>query len=363
MSPTSRRSSMTKLALLVGALLPLLLTSSATTDPPKKEAAAGEKGQLKPLLTLRGHTSFVSCVQFSPDGKQLATSSWDKTAALWDAATGERLLSLRDRDRPLVAVAFTQGGKRLATATKLGSVAIWDTATARSELLFRTGDFELSQIAASPSGEQIASVGIPLPGGSSLRVWAARTGQARPGFDGPARPAGCLAYSPDGKRLASADISGQVTVWEAGSGQKALTLRGAGGHVILSWSPDGRQLATISRNGELTIWNLASGKISQKAGGDLGHLSDALVFTPAGGHLLSAGYGITATGWVGEVRVWDRGSREGWPALRFGEGKRSVHRLCVSPDGSRLATGHRDGTVNLWSLKRLLARARLGRGG
>src|SRR5262249_498945 len=100
--------------LLFGSVAALVLSASALPGPPtghpkpdrpnpdRPEPAApaspekAAPAQLPlPLLTLRGHTGAVWCVQYSPDGTRLATASNDRTAAIWDAATGKKLLTLR----------------------------------------------------------------------------------------------------------------------------------------------------------------------------------------------------------------------------------------------------------------------------
>ena len=90
---------------------------------PEGFAAVGTQ----PLFELKGHTSPVACVAFSPDGHRIVTGSDDRTVRVWDAKTGTSLLELRGfRDR-LMSVAFTPDGTRLVTGDFSGTVTVWDS--------------------------------------------------------------------------------------------------------------------------------------------------------------------------------------------------------------------------------------------
>ncbi len=103
-----------------------LATASLDKTAKVWDVATGEE-----LLTLSGHDDRVIGVAFSPDGKLLATASWDNTAKVWDAATGKEIETLRGHSGYVFSVAFSHDGKRLATAggyRTRGEVKLWDTA-------------------------------------------------------------------------------------------------------------------------------------------------------------------------------------------------------------------------------------------
>src|SRR5262249_31219366 len=155
--------------------------------------------------TLQGHTDTVLHVAFSSDGRRLATGSFDHTAKVWDATTGQLLLTLQHQDLVGI-VAFSPDGQRLASPSKDQTVKIWDVAT-----------------------ERRGTLTVPI---STIRghFWRA------------------VIFSPDGRYLAVATRDNTVRVFDAATGAELLDpLRGHNGLVHnLAYSPDGRRLATAS---------------------------------------------------------------------------------------------------------------------
>ena len=80
----------------------------------------------KELNLLTGHTSDVTSVSFCPDGKTLASSSWDKTVRLWDTQTGKHLRTFHGHIGMIYTVVFSPDGKTLASGSRDGSLLLWD---------------------------------------------------------------------------------------------------------------------------------------------------------------------------------------------------------------------------------------------
>jgi len=103
-----------------------------------------------------GHEgSHVGSVAFSPDGKRIVTGSWDRTARVWDAATGMKLMIMRGHGDSVQSVAFSPDGKRIVTGSWDRTARIWDLSTG-SELLKLPAHHFVRSVAFSPDGKTVA---------------------------------------------------------------------------------------------------------------------------------------------------------------------------------------------------------------
>jgi WD40 repeat protein/tRNA A-37 threonylcarbamoyl transferase component Bud32 len=229
------------------------------------------------LFTLRGHARTVSGVAYSPDGLRIASSNWDQTVKVWDATTGRELLTCRGHTSLVQGVAYSPDGLRIASAGMDATVRVWDAATGQEVLRLESHTGPVNGVAVSPDGRCIASASDDR----TVKVWDATNGRALLTLRGHAGSVTGVAYSPDGRRIASVSGNGTsraiwaagffsgsgrgasalgdgtIRVWDAATGQEALTLRGqAGLGLNVAYSPDGHCIATISEEDEtVKLWD------------------------------------------------------------------------------------------------------------
>src|SRR5262245_3308165 len=200
--------------------------------------------------TFRGHTGRVFAVVASPDGKTLASISEDKTIKLWDVDTCKELTTLRGSN-----VAFSSDSKTLAW-TEGSTIRLWDLTTSKERLTLRGHTENVTCVAFSPDGKTLAS-------GSSdttVKLWDTATNKERGTFRGHTSFVEAVKFSPDGKTLASTTcgLDAAIRLWEVPTGNERATLR------VPSWSaespafsPDGKILASGGEPVEL--WDVSTG--------------------------------------------------------------------------------------------------------
>jgi dipeptidyl aminopeptidase/acylaminoacyl peptidase len=213
------------------------------------------------LATFRGHDGGVRGLAYRPDGRQIASASDDGTVRLWDPETGREIRSLRGHPGGAFAVAFRPDGRQLASIGWDSTVRLWDPETG-AELRVLRGIVQLTTyqshryefgnaVAFSPDGRRIASASDD----GRVVVWDTETGAQVLTLSGYNAQVNGVAFDPRGLRIASASIDGTIRLWDAVTGEEVFTLRGHGGSVLgVSFSPDGTQIATASVDMTIKIW-------------------------------------------------------------------------------------------------------------
>jgi len=309
---------------------------------------------------LKGHSSTVKSVVYSPNGDTLASAcrSGDKTIKLWNAKTGKLIHTLSGHSDDINVIAYSPDGKILASASDDKTVKLWKVKTGVLKYTL-TEHFPVKFLTYSPDGKTLASVSsswrddhehtiklwnaktgeLKYTFTNTIKLWKAKTGELKYTFTGHSKSVNAIAYSLDSKTLASASNDKTVKLWNVQTGELKHTFTGHSYSVEnVKYSPDGTLLASAS--GDIKLWNAKTGELKHTLTEYLG-FANAFVYSPDGEILAFASDNNT-------IKLWH--TKTGKIKHSLVGHRNSANALAYSPTESILASVD-DDRIKLWNTK------------
>lgn len=242
------------------------------------------------------------------------------------------------------SLAFQPDGRLLAVG-RYQTVELRNGKTTVGKLTGHSND--VRSVAFSPDGKRLATAGGSPGQFGEVKLWEVSTGKELRAWRGHRDNIFAIAFSPDGTLLATCSYDRLIKLWDAATGNEIKTLKDHTDAVFsLAFSPDGKRLASASADRTMKLWDVASGA-------RLFTLSDALdalnavAFHPSGKLLAGAGADRI-------IRIWELGANEGKQLRSLIAHEDAITALAFSPDGKTLASTGADKLVKLWDAATLV---------
>jgi len=303
-------------------ILPLILIIQLSAvnlyskSVPKIDYKKYEKGASVQMVYQNGHSNDVYSVSFSPDGKYIASCSYDRTIKLW-TVDGKPVKTFEGHSGEVTGIAFSPDGKYIASGSWDHTLKLWSVDGKPVKTFESSG--EVISIAFSPDGKYIASGSLD----STVKLWSV-DGKPAKTFQGMGTS---VVFSPDGKYIASGSYHRTLKLWSV-DGKSVKTFEGSGEVNGIAFSPDGKYIASVSNpafvDNKIKLWTV-NGELV-KTFQDHSDAVNSIVFSPDGTYIASA-----STGWGDNtIKLWNV---DGKPVKTIKSSGCRGSNAAFSPDG------------------------------
>ena len=340
-------------------------------------------GKLHKMLT--AHQSRISAVIFVKDSQTLVSCSEQGTLRKWDVNTGENTLSVENDYDTFSKFTLSRDEKKLAGLSEFSTPYLFDITLPTSPKLVKRIHTRLAvDLAFSPDGETIATVetdqtaylwdmNIDTPKHLNgllteidTTLWGMKIDRPKLSFKGHTAQIACIAFSPDGKTIATGGFDNTLRLWDTTTGKPKIIKEHNGWVESVAFSPDGKTIASGSTDATLRLWDVHTGTEKQVmrllntelveenwAIRERGKSIIDIAFSPDGKTIAAAAYDPN-------IYLWDvdTGERQPFPHTHT----RGIVTLAFSPDGQLLTIADAAGIMKIYDVsgKKLLRLFEIG---
>lgn len=293
--------------------------------------------QQQQVITLTGHTDEVNTVAFTPDGKEFATGSDDRTVKIWDANSLREIRTLKGHLDWVYSVRISSDGQTLVSGSKDNTIKVWNLNAGREIRTLRGHKSYVNSVAISPDVQKIASASYD----KTAKIWDLNTGESIT-LTGHTAEVLTVAISPDGQKLVTGSGDKTIKIWALNNNYPVKELHTLRGHKDAVWSvaisPDSQQLYSVSDGTTIKVWNLNTGREIRTI---TGHTADInlVAVSPDGQKIATCSDDKT-------IKLWDITS--GAKLATFQGHTAAVWAVTFSPDGRKLVSTSEDSTIKIW---------------
>ena len=314
---------------------PLAITKSSPSQPIEKTSENSDQPD-----TLKGHSSDVNSVTFSPDGQMLVTGSDDRTIKLWNVTTKQEIRTFNGHSSFIYAIAISPDGQTIASGSADKTIKLWNLNTGQEISTLTGHSGSVASVAFSPDGKLLASSSLD----KTIKLWNLQTNKEIRTLTGHSNSVASVVFSPDGKTLASGSNDKTIKLWNLANGKEIGTLTGHSDLVSsIAFSADGQQLASGSKDKTIKLWNLETKKEIRTLTGHDDKVTSIAYIRSSDSVTLASGSNDNT------IKLWDTATGGQIRTLKKDSGY--VYAIAISPDGRTIASGgSADNIIKIWRL-------------